>query len=286
MQINRFARRLAVATTSVAVAGTALVGATMSTAQAATVTNDYTCAAGPINAGTFTLSVTGDIPVPEYWAGAGVPAGLLNVTASATVPPEAAGLLTAAGIERAESPDFGFTLGTSKAPVPLAGDFVTQDGTTTWNATGKNSAFQTPKPGAYDVLLPTVFSLATKTATADSVTLTCTIVEGSTPAAVDTITLNQQSVKEFKAKGATVKKGKKATVKVTSLQADAGAVNAGKVTAFKGKKKVGSANVKNGKASIKIAKLPVGKNKLTLKYGNNPSVKAATAKVTVTVKKK
>lgn len=284
MQLNRTARRLAVAATSVAVAGTALVGATATSANAATVTSDYTCSIPGLYTGTFPLTVTGDLPVDQYWAGATVPAGLLNVTATATVPADAAGLLAAAGVDGAESRDFGFKVGSATAPVPLDGKFTTTGGTTTWNGSGKNGSFLTPKPGATNVVLPTKFNLTTKQGETDSATLNCAIASGATPATLDSITFLKQTDTKVVGKNVTVKKGKKATVKVT-VNASGGAVTGGKVVATKGSKKVGTATVKNGKATLKLAKLPVGKNKITLKYGSNPSVESAKGKVTVTVKK-
>lgn len=289
MQINRFARRLAVATTSVAVAGTALVGATTTSANAAEATTDYTCTLPlDLGAGDFPVTVEGALPA-QFWAGAAVPAALANsltVKVTAEIPDEIALVLNGFQVKEAASNDFGFALDTTAVPAPVAGPITTDDaGTTTWNATGAVQAFTTPKPGTYDVALPQAFTI-TANANGQNVPVPCAVAEGEEAGSLGEIVLLQQTVKEFKAKGATVKKGKKATVKVTSLQADAGAVNAGKVTAFKGKKKVGSANVKNGKATIKIAKLPVGKNKLTLKYGNNPSVKADSTTVTVKVTKK
>lgn len=286
--INRTARRLVVAATSAAVAGTALVGATATAANAAEATNAYTCTlpAG-LGSGDFDVTVAGGLP-PQFWAGAFVPAALANglaVDVTATVPPEFAATLNGFGIKEAKSDDFALALGSTDVKAPVAGPFKQTDAGTIWDATGTVSPFTTPKPGTYDVKVPQAFDI-TVSVNGSELDVPCTLAEGEEAGSLGQITLLQQSVKAFTAKGATVKKGKQATVKVTKIEGDGGLVSGGKVTAFKGNKKVGTSKVvKNGKTTIKIAKLPVGKNKLTLKYGNNPSVKAATAKVTVTVKK-
>ncbi|MDN4159992.1 Ig-like domain-containing protein [Nocardioides sp. SOB72] len=284
--INRTARRFAVAATSAAVAGTALVGATATSANAAEATTTYTCTA-PANifSGDFPVTVNGGLP-GEFWAGASVPDALasnLAVSVVAQVPAEVAAVINGFGIKDAKSDDFGFSLGSATVPAPVAGPFETTDGATKWNAAGTVKAFSTPKPGSYDVKLPQAFTI-TANANGQNVPVPCTLAEGQAAGSLGTIKLNKQTNSAVAAKNVKAKKGKKAAVKVT-VTADAGAVTGGKVTVLKGKKKVGSANVKNGKATVKVAKLPVGKNKLTLKYGNNPSVAAATGKVTVTVKK-
>ena len=288
MQINRTARRLAVAATSVAVAGTALVGATTGTANAATVTTDYTCSLGQLYSGTFPLTVTGDLPVDQYWAGAAVPAGLLNVTATATVPADAAGLLAAAGVDGAEARDFAFEVGTASAPVPLEGDFTTTDGVTTWNGAGKNGTFVTPNPTAapVPVVLPEAFTLTTKQGENDSAELDCAVAEGAIAASVDTIGFIKQTDTSVAAAKKTikVKKGKRAVVPVTATSNAAPTL--GKVVATKNGKKLGQATLKNGKAKLKLAKLGVGTHKVVIKLVGTPALKAATSKVTVKVTKK
>ncbi|MDN4171515.1 hypothetical protein QWY28_01020 [Nocardioides sp. SOB77] len=287
INLSRTARRVAVAATSAAVAGTALVGATTGTAHAATVTTDYTCSLGTLYSGTFPLTVTGDLPVDQYWAGAAVPAGLLNVTAKATVPADAAGLLAAAGVDGAEARDFAFEVGTASAPVPLAGDFTTENNVTTWNGAGKNGTFVTPNPTSAPVavVLPDAFTLTTKQGDEDSAELACTVAEGVTPGTVDTIGFIKQtdtSVAVAK-KTIKVKKGKAVVVPVTATSNAAPTL--GKVVATKGAKKLGQATLKNSKANLKLGKLPVGTHKVVVKLVGTPALQAATTKVTIKVVK-
>ncbi|MBC9734500.1 Ig-like domain repeat protein [Nocardioides marmotae] len=287
INLSRTARRVAVAATSAAVAGTALVGATSGTAHAATVTTDYTCSLGNLYSGTFPLTVTGDLPVDDYWAGAAVPAGLLNVQAAATVPADAAGLLSAAGVTGAESRDFAFKVGSATARVPLSGAFTTDGGVTTWNGEGSNATFVTPNPTSapVGVVLPNAFKLTTKQGDEDSAELSCAVASGTTPASVDTIGFLKQTATKVTVTKKTikVKKGKKAVVPV-SVTSNA-APTLGKVTAAKGSKKLGQATLKNGKAKIKLGKLPVGTHKVTVKLVGSPALKAATTKVTIKVVK-
>jgi len=284
--INRTARRLVVAATSAAVAGTALVGATATAANAAEATNAYTCTlpAG-LGSGDFDVTVAGGLP-EQFWAGASVPAALasnLAVKVTAAVPAEFAATLNGFGIKEAKSNDFALALGSTDVKAPVAGPFKQTETGTVWDAAGTVSPFTTPKPGTYDVKVPQAFDISVSV-NGQNLDVPCALAEGEEAGSLGQITLLQQSVKSFTAKNVSAKKGKKATVKAV-LAGDAGAFSGGKVTAFKGKKQVASAPVKKGVATLKIAKLPVGKNKLTLKYGNNPSVAAATGKVTVTVKK-
>ncbi len=83
-----------------------------------------------------------------------------------------------------------------------------------------------------------------------------------------------------------IKKSKLGNVTVTvSIPKSSVKVAGGKVTIKKGKKTVGTGTVKkNGKVTIKLAKLAKGKNKLQIKYAGNASVKGSSAKVTITQK--
>ncbi|WP_235736248.1 Ig-like domain repeat protein [Nocardioides alcanivorans] len=82
-----------------------------------------------------------------------------------------------------------------------------------------------------------------------------------------------------------IKKGKtgKATITV-SVPGSSVKVTGGTATIKKGKVVVGKGAVKNGKVKLKLAKLKKGKNKLTVSYAGNASVKGSKAKVTVTQK--
>lgn len=287
MKLRTITARAAVAGATTALVAGGLVATATVPANAATVTNTYTCSLPGVYSGDFELTVTGDLPVPQYWAGADVFAGLLVVTAEATVPADAAALLGAAGVTGAKSDDFGFALGTADVPVPIAGDFATEGGATTWKATGSNTEFTTPDPGTYDALMPAAFTLTTMQGDTPSVSLGCVLKEGTEPAAIsEGFQLLKQS-SETVAKNVTVMKGKMAVVPVsvnsTSL---AGPVSGGKVVAKEGTKTLASAMLKNGKAKLELGKkLKVGKHKITVKYLGIPSVGGSTGKATVTVKK-
>ncbi|WP_121253798.1 Ig-like domain repeat protein [Nocardioides ferulae] len=277
MNFRRLSSRATVAAASTALAAGTLVGLGSTAAHAATVTNTYACSLGPTPVGTFDLTVTGSLPVPQYWAGANVMAGLLPVTASATVPDFVAGVITSQGITGASSEDFGFDMGDSGVPVPLQGEF-SEDGST-WNAEGVNEAFTTPTPGTYDAFLPEAFSLTTEGG-AQPMTLDCALTDEAPGAVIEDFVLLKQSSTLTAPKSVKVKKGKVAKIKV-SVEDEMGAA-AGKVVAVKGKKKA-RATLKNGTAVIKLGKLPVGKHKFTVKYAGNKSISGSSAKVVVKV---
>ena len=279
------ARAALVGATTALVAG-GLVTATDVAANAATVTNTYTCSLPSVYSGDFDLTVSGDIPVPQYWAGAGVPEGLLNVTATATVPPDAAGLLGAAGVTGARSDDFGFALGDATVPVPLKGNFSSDGTTTTWQASGSNKPFVTPDPGTYDALMPAAFTMTTMQGDTDSVSLNCALKEGTEPQAITQgFTLLKQSSQTTAPKTVKAKKGKAAKLPVSvSSTSIGGPVSGGKVVAKEGKKTLATGTLKKGKATLNLGtKLKKGKHKITVTYLGIPSVSGSSAKSTVTV---
>jgi hypothetical protein len=286
MNVSRTARRLATAGVATALATGALVGGAASTATAATVSNAYTCALPNVYSGDFTATVSGELPVPQYWAGAGVPAGFIPVTVKATVPDDAAGLLGAAGVTQARSDDFGFGLGTSKVGAPIKGSFAQEAGHTVWNATGANVAFQTPAPGHYDAVLPTSFSITTMQGETDSVTLTCNLKDES-PQNVGSIDLMQQkSSTVVEPKVIKVKRGHAAKVPVAASSTSMGGAVSGKVAATEGKKTLDSTKLKKGLAVLDLGKkLKVGKHKIAVSYLGTPSVAGSSDKVVVKVVK-
>ncbi|MBC2961224.1 Ig-like domain repeat protein [Nocardioides deserti] len=285
MQINRFARRLAVATTSVAVAGTALVGATATSANAAEATNAYTCSIPGVFTGTFDITVLGGLP-ESFLAGAAVPDALasnLAVQAVAQIDQATYGTLELFQINAASADDFAFTLGSASVPAPVTGPITETETGGEWKPSGTVKAFTTPGAGTYEVSLPQSFTLTGKNGDTKVADVPCTLAEGETAGSLGSITLTKQA-STVAAKNVTVKKGKKATVKVT-VGTDS-VTKSGKVVATKGKKNLGSAKVKNGKATLKLAKLPVGKHKVVVKFTGNQSVKGSSKTITVTVKKK
>lgn len=288
MNLRSIAARTVVAGATTALAAGALVGVSTTAANAATVTNTYTCSLPSVYSGDFDLTVTGEIPVPQYWAGAAVPAGLLTVTAEATVPADAAALLGAAGVTGAKSDDFGFALGTATVPVPLKGNFASEGGTTKWKAEGANLGFTTPDPGTYDALMPTAFTMTTMQGENPSVSLNCAIKEGSTPAAIseDFTLLKQSSKTEVVPTVIKVKKGKAAKIPASVSSTSMGGAVSGKVVAKEGAKTVGSGTLKAGKVVLNLGKkLKVGNHKITVTYLGIPSVNGSSDKVTVKVTK-
>lgn len=285
MNIRTITARAAVAGATTALAAGALVGLGASAANAATVSNDYTCTSV---AGTFpsTVTVTGDLPVKSYYAGAKVAPGLVQAKVSATVPAQVATVLGSFGATGAHSDNYGFALGKSRVPVPVSGDFVTDDeGATTWEAAGKNGAFVTPGAGQVDARLPKSFTLTVPTETMGDVTATCALTEGQTPQTIASVLLVQQQSKVTgPAKAMKVKKTKAVKIPVT-VTADSGPVVIGKVVAKEGKKTLKTTSVKDGKATLDLGKLKVGKHTIKVSYLTNPSIKGSTDTVTVNVTK-
>lgn len=285
MKLRTITSRAAAAGATTALAAGALVAIATPAAQAADVTNTYVCSSTALGFSfPSEVTVSGAIPVPQYGAGAGVPAGILNLTASATVPAEVAPLLAGAGVTGAKAKDYAADMGSSKAPIPLEGDFVTDESGTTWEATGSNKAFVTPAPGSYDALVPEAFGLTAMQGDTESITLDCVLAEGQEPGSFGSLELVQQTSSTSVPKKVTAKKGK--AVKVTASLSSEFNVGVGKVVAKKGKKTLATANVKNGKAVLNLGKkLPVGKHKITVSYLKNASITGSSAKTTVIIKK-
>lgn len=289
MNLRHLTARTTVAGISTVLAAGALVGVTGTAANAAAVTNTYTCSIGTLYSGDFALTVDGSLPVPQYWAGAAVPAGLLNVTAKSTVPADAAPLLASLGYTGAKSDDFAFDLSGTKVSVPLTGNFVAAGGSTTWNATGANTAFTTPAPGTASAILPSTFTLVTTGGTGQPATLNCVLKTGEAAKTLASIDLLQQASAVTAPKSVKAKQGKPAKVKVsvksTSLNT---AIASGNVVAKEGKKTVGKGKLNSkGVAVLKLSKkLKPGKHKVKISYAGTPSIKGSTAKTTVKVAKK
>lgn len=283
MNLRLLSSRATVAAASTALAAGALVGLGSTAAQAATVTNTYTCTNTAIAfTGDFPLTVNGGFPA-QVWSGMAVPGGTVGGEASAVVPQEARGLLALAQIDGARSGDFAFDLGDSSVVAPAEGTF--SEDYSTWSGAATNAAFVTPAPGTVTVSMPEAFTFTTVKDGEDSVELDCALAEGQEAASLGETTFLKQTGTKLTAKAPKAKKGKTAKVRV-AVVTDAGptTVSVGKVVAKKGKKVVAKANVKSGKAVLKIKKgLKVGKNKLTVTYAANPSVDGAKTNVVVKV---
>ncbi|MGB0101957.1 MAG: Ig-like domain repeat protein [Nocardioides sp.] len=283
MNLRKINTRIVVAGATTALVGGALVATTVAPASAATVSNDYVCTSsfGPM---TTTLTVSGDLPVPQYWAGANVPAGLLAVTATASDIP--APMITFGNVTDATAEDFAFDMDGAEVPVPLSGTFASDgEGAYDWNATGSNEPFVTPAPGLQSAVLPASFNLVANSSTMGAIALPCELAEGEEAQTLASIELLKQA-SATTAKNVSAKKGKKAVVPASVESTSLGGPVSGKVVAKKGKKTLASGMLKKGSVKLNLGKkLKVGKHKITVKYLGVPSVGGSSDKITVTVKK-
>ncbi|MCB8956894.1 MAG: Ig-like domain repeat protein [Nocardioides sp.] len=290
MNLRRISTRVAVAGVSTAIAAGGLVAATGVAANAETVVNTYTCSNAAVGiTKDFDLTVDGAIPVPQYWAGAAVPGGLLNVTASAPVDAETAALLAGAGVTGAKSDDFAFDLGGVEVPVPVSGDFTSGDAGTSWSAAGSNLAFVTPQPGTYDALMPAAFTMTLMQGANPSIPLDCVLKEGTDPGAITSgFTLLQQSSAMTAPKTAVAKLGKPAKVTVNLKSTSMGnSLKGATIVAKEGSKKLTSGKTdKQGNVTLNLGKkLKLGKHTIKFSYAGTPSMKASSATTKLTVKK-
>lgn len=281
MNLRTIAARTVVAGATTALAAGALVGVSTTAANAETASSTYTCAA-PADAfvSDFALTVDGGLPVPQFWAGAPVPAGLVSVTVTSPLSAEQAAALGSFGITGAHSDDFALGFGPGSVPIPIAGDFDSSSGSTVWTAEGSNDPFTTPNPGPNDIVLPSAFTMMTENASGDFLPLACTIKTGETPA---TLVTGYQLMQQLSSTTLKAKNGKKPSIAVSVASTSWGqTVPTGKVVAKEGKKVVGKATLKSGKAVITLVKkLKKGTHKITVKYAGTPSLKGSSAKVTV-----
>lgn len=286
MKLRTITTRAAVAGATTALAAGGLVVGTGTSAQAVDVTNTYVCSNAAFGfAFPAEMTVSADLPVPQYGAGASVPAGIIFVAAKAYVPDEVVPLLTGAGVTGAKSDDWAAPLGPASVGVPLAGDFVTDESGTYWDAEGKNLSFLTPEPGTYSAMLPDEFTLTAMQGDVESIQLDCALAEGQEAQSFGSIDMVQQESNIAVPAKVSAKKGK--AVKLTATFSNGtGGVGMGQVVAKEGKKVLDTAPVKNGVAKLNLGKkLSVGKHKVTVSYVANPSIKASSAKTTVTITK-
>jgi Bacterial Ig-like domain (group 3) len=292
MKFARLASRVAVGGVSAALATAGLVGVTSTSASAAPVTTNYTCAT-PL--ASFPIPVSVDIALLPSTAPAGfaVPAGLLSFNSTATVPGAAQTALDSlpgGPVTGGKATDFGTAFGTTVAPAPVAWTKpAAADGSGNWVYTGKgsNGAFLLPKAGTYSVNMPSKFTLlATNASGATVATATCT---NAAPSALGSITLSKQkSTVKAKATPASAKKGATITVKgkvKNEFSKVGGVAVTGKVIIKDGKKKVGTAKIKKGKFKASIKGLKVGSHTLTVLYkGDDFTDKGTSKALKVTIK--
>lgn len=286
MNLRRLSVRAAAVGATAALAAGALVGATATSASAGTAENIYTCTVPVLGAQDVTLSITGELPVHTYPAGAPVAPNLVGVTAA--VGPATAALLDGANVTEVTVPDFTLKLGNVNVPLPLAGPVNADTGA--WSGTGSNKAFTTPTPGSFKPVMPQKFNISLNVTGLGALAAPCVLKAGQTANAVDEvpIVLVQQGTKMKVTAPKPVKKGKVAKLSVSVKSTILTTLGApGKVVVKEGKKVVGQAVLnKAGVANVSLGKkLKPGKHKLTVSYAGNKSWKASKATVTLTVKK-
>lgn len=278
MNLRRLSARTAAAGITTALAAGALVGLGTASAEAATVSNVYTCKIDLLSTSfDTTLTATGAIPVTQAYAGQPIPAGLIGLDVVATIDPAFAPTLAQFGVNSAKADDFALALGKGEVPIPLAGNIVTEGGATSWRATGKNAAFVLPGAGTAASAMPQAFTFTAATAAAGDVPIPCALKTGQTAQSLGSVELAKQTTK-------TTAKAAKGKV-VAMVKGNASVATSGQVVVLNGKKVVGKANVKNGKAVVKLKKLKKGTYKLVASFKGNDSFGASKSKkFTVKVK--
>ena len=275
MNVSRMTRRIAVSGVATAIAAGALVGASSTAANAAWGTNDYACVVPLVGAQTFSMKV--DVPlldsVPALAAGVpfnegdldvfngGTPVVNLAIGIPATVAPTVDGL----GVTGLDSADLGLGFGPGSVPMKrfALGEFTDGDaGSRVMHATATNGAFSTPRAGAYDITMPKAFTMVLHTTNAGDVPITCST---DTPATIKHFTITKNGSSTVAKAPTKVTRGTPAKVS-TLVSSVFGPVPTGKVVAKLGSKTVGTGTLSAGKAVMKVAKLPVGKDTLKIKY--------------------
>lgn len=287
MNVSRMTRRIAVSGVATAIAAGAMVGAATTAANAVTGDGDYTC---DIAGTPASLSVHVDVPIlpPTANAGTMIPAGLLQATTTVDIPLATAGILSAYHVNGGTIDDFGMMIGGTKAPAPLAFNGFTagtETGSLVASTLGVNQVFSLPKAGTYDVTLPAAFTFMPSTANGPlGVPVACT---SAAPGKVGSGIRIDKNLTTMMAKSpASIRKGSAAKV-VTTLASlnDGTPVPTGKVVAKLGTKTVGTGTLSNGKAVLKLVKLPVGKDKVSVKYAGDGFTAANKLPVTIKVTK-
>jgi hypothetical protein len=289
MKLAHLTSRVAVGGVTAALATAGLVGVTTTTALAAPISSTYTCT--PPVGSPFDVPVSVDLAALPATAVAGfpVPSGVLSFPSTATISAlvqTAPGGLDSLGVTGAKSDDFGTAIGDTavKAPVTWTKPATpNSSGNYVYTGTAVNGALVLPKAGTYTLVMPKTFHLVTTGATA--VPATCTT---ASPATISSITLSKQAA-TIKAKAPkSAKKGAAVNVKgkvTNEFGASGGPAASGKVIVKDGKKKVGTATIKNGKFKVKVKGLTVGSHTLTVSYkGDDFTNKGVSKALKLTVK--
>lgn len=285
---HSFTRRSATAGAVTLAAAAALVGVTTTPATAATTaTTNYSCTAPGVFTSTFPVNMTFALLPTTAPAGFPVPAGLLSFTSTVTIPADIASQLGTFGVNGGKSDDFSTTFGPQSVPSPTVWNSATTnpDSSVTFSGKGSNAAFGLPAAGAYDVSMPSSFTMIpTSNGAGLPVNVACT---STAPSALGSVSLTKQ-VSTTKAKAPkTAKKGAAVKVKITvtnEYSRTGGPAVTGKVVLKDGKKKVGTATVRAGQAKVVVKKLKPGAHKLVATYaGDTYTDKSASSAITITV---
>ena len=196
-------------------------------------------------------------------------------------------LLDTAQTSKIDFTSFAGTLGNSTVPADLpdvdpATDFH-QNPDTTWSfdADGLNLAFRMPKAGTFDVLAPSSFSFEATTVAFGVLPVTCN-ADAAPGGYGHPITVVKNESTTTGSSNTPVKHGAKAVLKAkVSAQNHA---PTGKVTFKQGKKKLGTATIKKGKAVLKL-KLSKGTHKIKAFYGGDGYTNESTSAVFKVVQK-
>jgi hypothetical protein len=290
MKFTTPARRVLAASAVSALAAGALVTTTTTSASAAPIANEYLCDAST----DFPLFLNSDIPIIAaveangIGAGYDVPAEFLEIANTVTVPTAVLDTLSGLGITRVDAPGFagtfgGKTIGVDGVGAEIATATENDNGTSTFQADGVNSAFEVPAAGTYDVVSPETISLQAKNSSGTVVTtVNCVLAEGETAGSYATVGVyKNDSTSNAKTTKRQFKKGTAAAVRVKVLAENE--TPSGKVLLKKGTKTLAKANLNdNGVAVLKTKALRVGKTKLTTVYKGDAYTKPS--KDTVIVK--
>ena len=295
MNVMILSNRLVATGAATALAAAALVGVTSTAANATPVTNTYTCEL-PGLVGPWDISVLSDAPgieqVTEIPAGFNVPAAFLpsGVTNTFTIPDEAHTALVDFGVENIAFPDFAGSFGNRKIGVTgmtAKVSEMTDNGNDTFSfqSDGANAAFEVPAAGVRPVLSPKAFSLVASTTGFGDQTVPCVLKAGTTAGAYATIAVvKNEATAAGKAVARTLK-----TTKASKLNVTVGAPNqvpTGKVVVKEGRKVLGSAKLRRGKATVNLGKLTRGRHNVKVFYnGDGYTMKDTSDKIVFTVKK-
>jgi hypothetical protein len=290
MKFTTPARRLLAAGAVSALAAGTLVGATTSSAQAAVVTDTYSCTTqlGPQEV-TIEADIANIESTPDLAAGQAVdPTGLLDAVLTFTISDTFHGLLlNSLGVDDLTVPNYDAVFGNSRVPTA---DFaasvseMTQNEDGSWSSTVSTEvlAFEAPRAGEWDVTVPDAFTIIA-TVSGTEVPSECAV--DGTPSTLATVVVTKnESTSNATAVNSPVKKGDVAKIKVKVTAPNE--TPSGKVLLKKGTKTLTKGNLNDkGIVVLKTKALPVGKTKLTTAYKGDGYTKPSKDTVVVTVKR-